>query len=215
LTKAELEWQFNQFTLHAQQCESYHRAGAFFGSLEAAAASLSFADGMLQYSKRFGNGNPKSLATADYIVYYAPLLFHRASLQRLDDCVSASRRLAKGETWDYTNAVLAARQRMELARTLWNALEEHGELGQRELTAIFGSPDRSIQHISKAWTEIAIIAPVPDRGDGSFQFTTSLGRPCDAKCANCGAVTTAPKSIFLEESECPACRTSTHFVLIG
>jgi hypothetical protein len=147
MTKAELEWQFNQFTSYAQQCDSYHRAGAFFGSLDSASVSLSFADGMLQYSKRFGAGPPRSVGTVDYIIYYAPLLFHRVSLQRLEDSISASRRLAKGETWDYSGAVSAALKRMELARKLWNILDERGELEHRQVTAIFGSAGQSVQHI--------------------------------------------------------------------
>jgi hypothetical protein len=152
MTKAELEWQFNQFTSYAQQCDSYHRAGAFFGSLDSASVSLSFADGMLQYSKRFGAGPPRSVGTVDYIIYYAPLLFHRVSLQRLEDSISASRRLAKGETWDYSGAVSAALKRMELARKLWNILDERGELEHRQVTAIFGSAGQSVQHIVKVWT---------------------------------------------------------------
>lgn len=215
LTKADLEFQFHQFTSHAQQCEAYHRAGDFLHSLQVAGASLSFADGMLQYSKRFGSGPPKNICTAEYIMQYAPLLFHRLSLEQLDDSISASRRVAKGETWDYTHAVSMARAQMNRSRSLWNALEERGELRAQDIKTIFGNAAASTLQTAKLWMDIGLISPVSDCGSNTFRLATSLGRPCSGKCANCGEVSTAPKSLLLEETNCPNCGTSTHFVLIG
>jgi len=214
-TKAELEFDATRFRHAVSLMRKTHQSGEVLAAIKVAVEACEYADGMMQFEKRFEKRlERKSVETIDYIFRFAPLVFDRASLERVGALLKEQKRIDKVATDDLASDLQQAFELMWDAHRLWKLLRETPGFPQDQLrTQLGGSQDRW-RGISEAWEELGLIQRVASSNSYLLSPATQLSGQARGKCSACGATGKASMGAFLDNIICPKCKTKTAFVIL-
>ena len=154
------------------------------------------------------------LLSFQVICEYAPALFEHAVLESLLDFVKSTRLLAKHEN-GYLQTVEVAMEQEEVARSIWNYLERHGECQVRDVRKDLGFRGRSAARIIEIWAELGIADREQEGDTHRLGFRTRLDMVVEGICHACGARGRGPKEAFLRPSCCQRCGTQGYYHVVG
>ncbi len=185
-------------------------------AIELAMSAWDSIEGMIQYERKYCHRTERlNVESIEFVLRFAPLLFHYESLDRLDA-------LLKSQGWIEENAVAGLAQRLAAAQSLmadahrlWNYLENRGECRQDRLCSYLSGDKDRWQCIAETWEQMGIIQRVPDGGSYRLSLTLSLDRSTCGKCPSCGTVGKASKARLLKTMTCPECHAEVQFVLLA
>jgi len=171
-------------------------------------------EGMLQYAKKYENRELAGIQAIDLVLKYAALLLDLKSLDACGRFLSGSRGIERRTTADLSGALAAAREALWQNHRLWTQLEKFSDVRQDQLNHRLGGDAARWRSVAEAWERMGLISRVPIGRTYLLALSTRLGQVVSGKCSLCGKTAQAPKAMFLEPLECPACGCKSDFVLI-
>lgn len=138
------------------------------------------------------------------ICTYAPVLFEHSAIKSLHEFVKATRQVARHEN-GYAQAVEAAIEREEIARTLWNRLERFPGTLQRELGRELNNAQAVIVKILETWEQLGVVTRSPFQNTYQVYLRTRLDAEVTGVCHSCGTRGRARKEAFLHPIPCQRC----------
>jgi hypothetical protein len=213
--KAQLQSDAAHYRAAVELMRNAHVDGRYSEAVEIASQGCDFVDGMMQYERRFeGRGDRKTIETFNYIFQYAPLVFHRNSLETIGGLVKSQKRIDKNTTSDLSGELSAATVLMWDAHRLWCLLEQVGETHQDKLRVTLGGDQDRWRAIAESWSHMGLVHRIPERGSYRISLATRITAEVRGKCASCGATGKAAMGRFLEAIACPKCKATTQFVML-
>lgn len=188
------------------------RDGAFHEAIELALSSWDHIDGMMQYERKYEDREFDSVQAIDLILEYAPFLLDFHTLDKLAILLKDYRRIERHTSDSYAEKLAEARLIMWEAHRLWDYLEFHPDARQDELRANLGGDQGQWRSVATLWEKMGLLRRTPEGRSYRLTLCTRMGKVVPAKCPSCGAVTEAPKAMFLEDIRCPECRAVASFV---
>ena len=146
------------------------------------------------------------------ICEYGPPLFEHAAIDSLIDFIKATRLLARHEN-GYSEEAEAARTREKLARSIWNRIERHPDLLQRDLGRELGCDQGAAVGIVDTWEKLGIISRRPEQNCYALSFCSSLDAEVDGMCPECGARGKGRKELFFKPTVCKRCGMAGYYHL--
>jgi hypothetical protein len=211
MTKLEME------THHAQYCDLISKAsvaqqsGLYPEAIELALTCWDNIDGMLQYSRKYTNHEPRQLDCLNIVLKCAPYVFDSKRLDALESLLKTQRRILKNLVGALTDALAEARSLMWAAHRLWEQLDR--EVSHDQTRSAVTAVGRQAGQILDVWKRLGIIRQGPN-GD-IHQLTTNIGAILRGKCPACGAIVKAKMLKLLENVVCPRCKAKSLFVLLS
>ena len=127
---------------------------------------------------------------------YAPPLFEYIAIESLLEFINSSRVLVQSEK-DFLKMTEAARKHEQLAHRLWNHLERHPGLLQRDIRTELGVVQEDAVKIVEVWEELRIIDRQSEDRTYRLYFRTRLDTEMAGLCPNCGVRGTGRKGAVL------------------
>ncbi len=215
MKKSEMEAHHAEYEMLMDAARQAERDGFFRTAVELALSSCDNIDGMMQYKRKYEDAEFNSIRALDVVLSYAPLLLDYPSLDTVESLLKDNRRIERYTSENMIDKLADARALMWDAHRLWDHLESQGDALEDELCRVLEGTDDRWRLIIDAWEHIALVSRVPERGSYRLALCTRMGKVVSAKCASCGAVTEAPKAMFLEKMTCHKCRTKALFVILA
>ncbi len=144
------------------------------------------------------------------ICKYAPALFEHTAIESLFEFVNSSRVLAQSEK-HFLDSIEAARQREQLAHRLWNHLEHHPGMLQRDIRAELGVVQEYVVDIVEVWEKLGTLERHPEDRSYRLYFHTRLDTEVTGLCPNCGVRGKGRKDLFFRPFACQKCRTDGYY----
>ena len=214
-TKAELEFDATRYRLAVSLMRKTHQSGEVLAAIKIAVEACEFADGMMQFEKRFEKRlERKSVETIDFVLRFAPLVFDRTSLERVGSLLKEQKRIDKVATDDLAADLQQAFELMWEAHKLWKLLRANPGFPQDQLRIKLGGSQDRWRAISEAWEELGLIQRVPSSNSYLLAPATQLTGQARGTCSACGAIGKASMGAFLDNITCPKCKANTAFVLL-
>lgn len=213
MTKAELA---DEDARYRELMTAAHRAeaqGLFGEAVSRAKEAWSAVDGMIQFEKRFGAGVPERISAIEFVLRYAPLLLDYKSLDAVEELLVTCKRIGRTVTEDPDEKLAAAREKLKDCHRLWTLFERSGAILQSDLRGLLGGDQDQWREVSMAWCAMGLALRDPEGSSYRVSLKTRMGQVVPAKCPACGKLSTAPKSMFFENTACPECGKSVRFVL--
>ncbi len=214
MTKAEMEQHQAAYYALMDQVSTALRAGSYREAVELAVSSFDHVDGMMQFDKKYAGKEATSIASIDFVLQYASLMFDVESLERLEELLRSQKRIAKNVSVDLGDHVRKARILMWEAHRLWHYLEQHLTVEEDNLRVALRGDSKQWRSIAKSWADMGLVNRLGNSGHHQLSLVTHLDEPVLAKCPSCAAVVKAIKEKVLEERTCPKCRQKRLFVLL-
>jgi hypothetical protein len=213
--KAELESDAVNYRKAVSAMRTAHEDFDILRAIGVALSACQYIDGMMQFEKRFeAKEERKSVETIDYVFKYAPLVFDKTSLERIEELLTAQKRIDKIATDDLAARLKQAVELMWDARRLWIHIKENPGVPQNSLRKrLEGTQDRW-RMIAESWEQLRMIERVPNEGSYALSLTTSLTAHVRGKCSSCGATGKATMVTLLSEIACPKCKKTVMFVIL-
>ena len=215
MTKAEMEAHHRQYQALMSQARTAEESGSYAEAIEKALACSEHIDGMMQYERRFMQREFKSIGAIEMTAKYAPLLFDKASLAKMENLLKEYRRIEKNTSEQMGDKVAEAREMMREAHRLWNHIEKHPGCRQDELRRLFGGKQEQWRSIAEVWEKMGLIRRTPKDGSYCLAVSTRMDEPVRSKCPACAHVMESTKVKCLGEVACPQCKTSVVFVILS
>jgi len=215
MTKAEMEQHHAAYHALMDQVSTALRAWSYREAVDLAVSSFSHVDGMMQFEKKYGGKEATSVASIDFVLEYAPLMFDVESLDNLEELLGSQKRIAKNVSVDLGDQLRQARLLMWEAHRFWHYLEQHLTVGEDNLRVALGGDSKQWRSIAKSWADMGLVNRLSNSGHHQLSLVTHLDQPVLAKCPSCAAVVKAVKEKVLEERSCPKCRQKRLFVLLA
>ncbi len=215
MKKSEMEEHWRAYGMLIGGARTAQRNGVYRKATELALSAWKHIDGMMQYERRYGDKEFKSVEAIDMVLEYAPLLFDFETLNGLEALLRNTRGIERYTSDNLSQNLAATRGRMWDCHRMWDYLERHGETEEGELLRKLGGPRDVWGSVTRAWENMGLLRRRTDAGSYKLALSTRLGEVVAGKCPVCGTVAEAPKAIFLEESLCPQCQTRVLFVLLS
>jgi hypothetical protein len=214
--KAELNADANCYRQGVSAMRKAHNEGRYLDAIRVALAATEYADGMIQFERRFEKRTDREdVETIHYVFRYAPLLFDRDGLTAVGQLLKSQKRIDKNTAADFVQEVDDAFSLMWDAHRLWEFIEAEREVAQDKLRLNLGGDQDRWRWIAESWEQMGIIRRVPERGSYRISFVTNLTAVVRGKCSECGVVGKAPKGRFLERITCPKCGASATFAILA
>jgi hypothetical protein len=209
--KAELESDFNQYSILRSKMRHAENVGQFQEALVIAVASFEHIDGMMQFDKKFGKQSQfYSIDTIDFVLKHAPMLFDIASIDKLEVLLKAKRTIEKNTTADLAELVTTARSNVLEAYRLWTLFDEAHAVTKTHL-----KNEPILRTIVKFWLKLGLVRLVTSDGAEHHEFTTRMTEKVRGKCPSCGATGAGTKLKLLDVINCPRCKKSVNFVFLA
>jgi hypothetical protein len=144
------------------------------------------------------------------ICKYAPPLFELAAIDSLQDFVKSSRILWQSER-KFLDSVEAARRREKIAHSLWNHLEQHPGMLQRDIRTELGVIQEEAVAVVELWETLSILDRQPEDGSYRLYFRTRLDAEVAGLCPNCGVRGKGRKELFSRPILCQKCSVEGHY----
>lgn len=146
------------------------------------------------------------------ICKYAPPLFEHAAIELLLEFVKSSRVLVQSEQ-RFLDSIEAARKRAYLAHRLWNHLERHPGMLQRDIRAELDVTQEDAVSIVELWDKLGILDRQPEDRSYRLSFRTRLDMEAACICPNCGACGKGRKERLFLSITCQRCGTVGHYFI--
>ena len=215
MKKHELAHHYDQYNGIVSEARKLEAQGELLSAITACKQAWSYADGMMQYGRRYEDEEYRSLESVEIVLKHAPLLFDFESLGELRDLLKSFRRIDKNTEEDLASRLAAAEELMRAAHKLWNCIENAPGIRQDQLRKTLGGDQTQWRSIAETWEKMGVLKRNSIAGSYELRFSTQMDSPAHAKCASCGSMHEAQKSAFLEKQDCPHCSTRTWFVYCG
>lgn len=215
MKKTEMEAHHQKYQDLMSEALSAGKNGSYRKAVELALSSWDHIDGMMQYQRKYEAAEFTSIGAIDLILKYAPLLFDFRSLDRLELLLKDRRRIEKHTFESLGDKLAEARSLMWDAHRLWDYLEFHPDARQDELRERLGGSQDRWRSLATEWEAMGLLRRTADGRSYRLALCTRMGQIVPAKYSACGAVTEAPKAMFLEELTCPECRAKVSFVILA
>lgn len=144
------------------------------------------------------------------ILKYAPPLFEHVAIESLMDFVNSTRVLLKSEM-NFLHSIEVARKREQLAHRLWNHLERHPGMLQRDIRTELGVVQEDAVNIVKLWEQLGILDRQSEDRSYRLYFRTRLDTEVAGLCPNCGVRGKGRKELFFRSVACQECGTEGHY----
>ena len=141
---------------------------------------------------------------------YAPPLFENAAIESLLEFVSSSRVLAQSGK-DFLDSIENARKRIQVAHRLWNHLERHPGILQRDISTELGAAQEDVFNIVFLWEELGILDRQSEDGTYRVYFRTRLDSEVAGSCPNCGVCGKGRKALFFRSIACQKCGAEGYY----
>jgi hypothetical protein len=169
---------------------------------------------MMQYERKYNERSEfRSISSIDLILEYAPLLLDASALDKVGLLLKSRRRIEQQTTEGLSVRLVHARGRLGDAHRLWTLLEEYSAVPRMDLARLLGESKTQLARLVDDWISIGVLRSTPRSDSTSISFSTDLNETFEAKCANCGQVSLAPKIEFLQDAKCVRCNAIANFVL--
>ncbi|MGA2031444.1 MAG: hypothetical protein ABSG68_04245 [Thermoguttaceae bacterium] len=210
---AELEAHHDAYAVSERTIRAMVKNGEFPGVFSVCTASFQHIVPAMNYRKKKGVTpeipDPSAFTT---ICKYAPPLFEHAAIESLFEFVNSSRLLTQSEK-SFLDSVETARKRVQLARRLWNHLERHPGMFQRDIRGELGVAPEHAEGIIEVWDKLGVVDRMPEDRSYRLYFRTRLDTEVAGLCPNCGVRGTGRKELFFRSIVCKKCGTDGHYHL--
>jgi hypothetical protein len=194
--------------------EAAESQGHVLNAVDLAVAAWEYLDNALHYKSRNGSPNVETISAIEIVLHYAPLLLDYRKLDAAESLLKSSRKINRKMRKDLEKKLHLARTRIRDNHRFWTYVEPPGMILETELAAALGGDDSYWQWLSKAWAAMGIIERIPHEDTFCVAINSPLHQIAPAKCPACGKVSQAPKAIFLEPTNCPACYQPVSFCFL-
>jgi hypothetical protein len=198
-----------------RQAREAEAEGMYRAAVDRALESWDHVDGMMKYEKKYGEKEFSTIPGIELPLKYAPMLFDRESLDRLEELLKSRRAIEKNTSESLKEKLKQARQRLDNAHRLWNYLEYHPDARQDRLRTVLGFDQDRWRAMAEMWEKMGLVDRTPEGGSYRLSLSTRTGRVVFGRCGSCGHVAEAPKAMFLEALPCPECETESNFVILA
>jgi len=142
----------------------------------------------------------------DVICQYAPPLFEHAVIESLFEFIKSNRMLAKHEKGYLQAAVETAIDHEEIARVLWNSIEQQPDALQKDIYAIL-KPNLHVgaEKIIDIWEKFGVVIRHINGFDFSIRLQTRTDDVMEGRCHNCGIQGKGRKELFFKSFSCQKC----------
>lgn len=188
--------------------------GLYHDAVELALSSWEHIDGMMQYARKYEDREFNNIESIDLVLKYSPFLFDFINLNKLENLLKDYRRIDKNTSESIASKLLNARELMWDAHKMWDYLEQHSEINYDELRSQFKQCLGRLRSTIDAWMKMGLIKKERKGVYENLCLITRLGQVISAKCTSCGAISEAPKAMFLEELNCLECRSAVLFIIL-
>jgi len=211
--KSEQEAHHRDYSRLMSLASQAERSGLYQLAVSRAIDAWPHIDGMLQYERKYGDGEPASVAAIDLVLRHAPELLDYKSLDSLAELLADRKRIDTYTVSSLTEKLSVARERLAAAHQLWDHIERVHECRQDELRSQLGGSQEDWRALAEGWERMGLLDRVPAGRSYHLEFTTRLNAVVHGKCPSCGKMAEAPKAMFLEELTCPSCEDRQMFVI--
>ena len=215
MKKAEMEGHHEEYHRLLKAARSAERDGLYEATLERSVEACDHLDGMLQYERKYGQGDLDTVAAIDLALRYAPLVFDYEKLDKLEELLSSFKRVERNTSTSMKEKLRDARSALYENHRLWHHIEESEEPRQSQLRQALGGDQDYWRSVAEAWEKMGLLERTSEGGTYRLRLVTRLHEVVSAKCPACGEVAEGPKAMFFEESECPTCEHSVLYVLLS
>lgn len=215
MKKAEMEHHQERYQSLMSDARAAEQAGLYRIAIEKALASWEHIDGMMQYERRYGSKEFRSIPAIDLTLKYAPLLLDFTSLDALEGLLKDRRRIEKNTSDSLGEKLAAARTLMRDAHRLWDHLEWNPRSRQDGLRRVLGGDQDQWRSMAEAWEKMGLLRREPESGTYRLSLSTRMGEVVAGKCPACGSIVEVPKAVCLEKMACPECEATALFVILS
>lgn len=215
MTKSEMEHHNFEYGSKMERAQAAEGQGLYRVAVDAAMLAWDNIEGMMQFSKRYGEEDLVRVDAINFILKYSPLLLDSKRLKLLEDLLRARKRITKNADEDLKAKLDEGYAHIKDNHRLWTHIEANPGARQDQLREILGGDQTYWRSVTESWDRMGLIVREPADRSFRLSLTTRMGQIVSAKCPSCGHVHEAPKAMFLEEVNCPTCGTSVSFVLLA
>jgi hypothetical protein len=208
---AELEGHYEAYTDSERTIRAMVSGGEFPRVFAVCTASFPHIVPAIQFRKKTGSTPETPEFSAFSTIWkYAPPLFEHTAIESLFEFVNSARVLSQSEK-NFLDSIEAARKREQLAHRLWNHLERHPGMLQRDIRTDLGVIQEEAVHIVELWEELGILDREPEDRTYRLYFRTRLDTEMTGVCPNCGVRGKARKELFFRSIACQKCGQEGHY----
>jgi phage FluMu protein Com len=214
MRKTEMEDHRAKYYVALDRVQSMLKQKLYVEAVKHAVTSWDYVDGMMQYERKYSVKEFFTIESIEIVLKFAPLVFDRQSLNKLEALLTGQRRIEKNTSADLAEKLTAARTLMSTAYRIWSYLEKSPDCREDALDAVLGKQPGASNKVVKAWAEMELVHRIPDNRSHRIVLATRLSETIRGKCSSCGVVARATKVKFLKEVECPNCKSTSTFVIL-
>jgi hypothetical protein len=208
---AELEGHYDAYADSERAIRAMVSDGEFPKVFAVCKASFPHIVPAIQFRKKRGiTPETPELSAFTTIWKYAPPLFEHTAIESLFEFVNSARVLSQSEK-NFLDSIEAARKREQLAHRLWNHLECHPGVFQRDIRTQLGVVQEDAVTIVELWDELGIVDRHPEDRSYRLYFRTRLDAEVRGLCPNCGVHGVGRKELFFRSVACQKCGVEGHY----
>jgi len=215
MKKSEMQAHNLEYEAKMDCARAAEREGLYRAALDAAVSAWENIEGMMQYSKKYEEEEFVKIDAIDLILRYSPLLLDSKRLKLLEDLLETRKRIPRNADDDLKSKLATAYAQIKDNHRLWSHIEGNPEARQDDLRQVLGADQTYWRAVAESWEHMGLVVRQPDGGSYRLALTTRMGQIVPAKCPSCGHIDEAPKAMFLEQTDCPKCKSSVLFVLVS
>jgi len=151
-----------------------------------------------------------ALFSLDAICRYAPPLFEHSVIESSLRFVNTTRILVRHEN-RYQQAIQAAMDREEIARLVWNRIEQQPGALQRDLGKDLGVHQDTVREIVEVWEQLGVVSRTQHETSYRLEFRSRLDAEVDGVCRACGVRGRGRKEAFLKPIRCQKCGSESYY----
>jgi hypothetical protein len=211
---AEAEHDHRLYHETIARAQEQKKQGDFDEAIRTAKSAFAQIAGMMQHARKNGGQEVFVFIAIDLVLELAPLVLDRNSLDETSQLLKQQRKVAKNATTDLLSELRDAYELLKCSHNLWSCLEEFEELSEKDLQRKFGE-SKEYRGIVKSWNECGLLEQILRGESFSIRLYSQMEEATLGKCPSCGEIATAPKSLFLDDVQCPSCHNQESFVILG
>lgn len=212
--KAELEADRIEYHQRLNLAKSHLAAQEYAKCISCALEACGFADGMMQFERKYEDREFKSIESVDLVLELCPLVLDSRSLASLETLLKEQRRIDRNTADDLSGRLREAQLQLLCVYRVLDCLERVADRSMDEMLARLGGQKKPWRKLIKGLEEVGLINLTDDGGNIRVSLITRMGSVVHAKCSSCGVIGRAEKRRFLGEIKCPKCRSSSLFVIL-
>jgi hypothetical protein len=211
--KSEMEVEFQEYRRLVEVAKAHESMLLYQAAIDAAISAWPHADGAIQYTRRHTQVVVTDIEAVTLVLRLAPLVLDGVSLRKLAGLLSESRRIAKGDTWDYARDLDRAWERLWSTYRIFLTVEPKESFSAADI-CVADTVGSFSEEVIEGWLRLGLVTRLRESGHDQLSFTTQMRRPVMGKCPKCGATVRGPKVSLLSTVKCPKCHNAAEFVLL-